>query len=351
MSRYVTFSLVLASGVLTGGCDRDPSPAEFPPLNLFDESGGERDFRDVQFDTLWTYGSGDSVLASALSIAAFENGDAAVLDVVGQQVHRVGPTGWVWSWGRRGEGPRELRNVRAFAINGNDEVVLADSGNQRLVWVSSEGQWLREVRLRPVSEDWTSGMVAGIVSLEGGGYVLARDASQQPWTIVSETGDTSRVVPSPWQGFGGMNWLQTHGQLSGGAGRRWVFGFAVGNGFFVFADSAAQGIYPYVEHMDFPSVITAGLPGGGFRLSYARTPVRAAHDMTVSGDTLLVLVRNWRLDRYDLTTGGYIDTVELPGPMRGVATFGSALMFIDMAGMFPAITVLQPREESDDEES
>lgn len=351
MSRRVASSLVLAWVVLAGGCNRDPFPAGFPPVNLFDEGGSEREFRDIEYDTLWTYGSGDSVLASALSIAAFRNGDAAVLDVVGQQVHRVGPAGWAWSWGRRGEGPRELGNVRALEINGSDELVLADSGNQRLVWVSSEGQWLREVRLRPVSEDWTSGRLDGIVSLEGGGYVLARDASSQPWTIVSETGDTSTVVPSPWKGFGGMHALQTYGKLSGGVGRRWVFGFAMGNGFFVFADSVAQGAYPYVEHMDFPSVITSRLPSGGFQLSYSRTPLRAAQDMTVSGDTLLVLVHNWMLDRYNLTTGGYIDTIELPGPARGVTAFGGALMFIDMAGMFPAITVLQPRGESGDEES
>ncbi len=327
-------------------CDREPPLANYPPKNLFERGAGERTLERPGFDTLWTYGRGDSVLASALQVEAFPGGDAAILDVLDQKIHRIGPSGLVWSWGRTGEGPQEIRNVRSMTINHRGEVVLADSKNRRLVWLSSTGEWLREVptELPRAGGQWLNGVVVGIVALETGDYVLARDGAE-PWVIVSEAGDVVGVVPSPWTGFGEMHSLQTHGKVTGGSADRWVFGFAVGNGFFLFEGGEARSSHPYAEHFDFPPVVGSVLPSGHFQLSFPYRPPRAAQDMTMRADTLLVLVRDWMLDRYALGTGSYIGTVVLPGPARGVAVSGDTLLVIDAVGMFPAVIALQQKEK------
>lgn len=336
---------VVISLVFLVTCGRDVPLASYPPVNLFEDAVGERVFNDVLFDTIWTYGVGDSLLASASSVEAFPNGDAAVLDILEQRIHRIGADGVIWSWGRRGEGPRELRNVRAMTVNREGKVVLADSGNQRLVWLSPTGEWLQEAPFPPVAGQWVSGRVTGIVALGGGGYILVRDGPES-WVTVSEAGTVGSDVPSPWSGFAEMHSLQTLGETAGGASDRWAFGFVVGNGFFVFDSLKLLGSYPYAEHVDFPAVVASRLPSGGFRVSYPERPIQAASDMTVRGDTLLMLVRGSMVDRYLLTTGEYMGTTTLPGPSRGIAVSGDALFVIDGVGLFPTVTLLRAAGET-----
>ena len=260
-----------------------------------------------------------------------------MLDAFDQRVHRIGPAGVIWSWGRRGEGPQDVQNVRAMTVN-NNEVVLADSGNRRLVWISAQGEWLRANPLPQPAGAWVTGTVNGLVPLEKGGYILQTmdDALLVP---IAESGVAEDPVPVPWTGVGNMDPLLTYGEVASGKGERWVFGFGVGNGFFVFSGRNPQGAYPYVEHVDFPTLVRSRVPGG-FRVSYSARPTRSAQDMAIRGDTLLVLARNWQLDGYRMDTGEYLESTVLPGPIRRFAVAGDTLLVIDAAGMFPAITAL-----------
>ena len=52
-------------------CGPPDRPEGYEPVNLFEEGAGERVFDDLAFDTLWTYGKGDTVLGSATRIEAF----------------------------------------------------------------------------------------------------------------------------------------------------------------------------------------------------------------------------------------------------------------------------------------
>jgi len=138
-----------------------------------------------------------------------------------------------------------------------------------------------------------------------------------------------------------MHPLQRYGEVAGGRGNLWVFGFALGNGFFLFDDRSPRGAFPYIEHSEFPTVIVTELPEGRFRLRYSARPERTAQDLAVRADTLLVLVNNRGLDRYDLTTGSYLETTVLPRPVHRVAVSAYGLLVVEANELFPTVTSLR----------
>ena len=338
--RWVYRLIALALPCLVA-CGRDAPQASYRPLDLFGHDGGNRVELEVRFDTLWTYRAEDGVVASASRVEAFPNGDAAVLDIIGQQVHRIGPKGVMWSWGQLGQGPRELRNARAMTVGRKGDVVIVDSGNRKLVWLSSSGQWLRENALPPATGQWVTGTTRGIVALNSGRYVLYGDGSD-PWVLYSESGQVEGPVPSPWAGFASMHPMQTQGVVAGGGGERWAFGFSLGNGVFVFSGLETVGSFPYVEHIGFPTVVATRPAKGGFSLSYAGRPNQSASDLIVQDETLLVLTGSHLLDRYDLNTGAYEGTVTLPGRARRVASWNGGLLVADGSKVVPTVVSIRP---------
>ena len=347
--------------VTIAGCGGEALPS--PPVNLFDEAAAPVVTRRVAFDTLWVYGGpSDTVMLNADRVAAFPGGEAAVLDLLGRRVHRVGTDGVVWSWGTRGEGPGEIDRVRDLDVNTQGEVVLVDSGNGRMHWLSGDGVWTREVGLPEGTIN-----VDAVASLEGDRYVLSslmystalstsESVSRGPmttyrWVRLSSTGEMEGLVPFPWDGFHSMSFLQTVGNIAGarsssGGSRRWVFGFGLGNGFFVFNDSVAEP-YPYVRHADFPEVETGGLTGGrtGFRVGYSEgRPERVARDVAVRGDTVFVLAGNYReIDRYESAAGQYLDSMLLPVPLSQFALARDALIGIVAGATYPQVIALRAK--------
>ncbi len=326
----------------------DGARLDHEPVNLYNAGTGDRTVDSRAFDTLWTYygGISDTVLASVHSIAALPKGDAVVLDEITDRVHRIGPDGIAWSWGRRGQGPRELLSPTAIAANQLGEVVIGDSGNGRLVWVSPEGEWLRETSIDRPTGLRTASELAGIAALGGGGYVTQWTV-QQPWVHTSEDGTISEPVAVPWDGFRTMHPLQTFGEVAGAAGGRWAFGFKYGNGFFVFSGTESSDSYPYVEHSDFRRLVMQPLPGGngvGMSLDPPAPRYSSARDMETLGDTLFVLVGARTLDRYSLGTGEYLGSLVLPG--EGVAirvAMGQGVtLVLEASDLFPTIMALHP---------
>ncbi len=355
---HAALNATMVLAMMGCGVDRVPST----PVNLFDEAAGTVVTRRLAFDTLWVYGgASDTIMLNADRVAAFPDGDAAVLDLLGRRVHRVGVGGVAWSWGTRGAGPGEIDHVRDLDVNAEGEVVLADSGNGRLHWLVGDGTWLREVGLPEGTIN-----VDAVAALEGGHYILsslmygtalAALGSTPPsaiaanrWVRVSAEGEIEGLVPFPWDGFHSMSFFQTVGNIAGArslsasGGRRWVFGFGLGNGFFVFNDSVAEA-YPYVRHADFPEVETGGLGGGrdGFRVGYREgRPDPVARDVAIRGDTVYVLAgSHWEMDRYESTTGQYLDSVLLPVPLSRFALARDALIGIVAGGMYPQVIALR----------
>lgn len=346
MRRFLSLLLLpLLSVSASLGCRDETHRGSYAPVDLFTEGAGERRFRSERFDTLWTYGQSDTVLASPSRIASLASGDVILLDVRFQRIHRVGPSGRLWSWGTTGQGPQEINNVRALTVNNHNEVVLVDSGNRRLIWLSDTGDWIREVPFSPdVQENL---LVDGVVSLEDGRYVL-NHRTAAPWTILSGGGEFSDRLASPWSGFQEMHPLQTLGEIATGIRSNWAFGFRLGNGFFVFEGDTLAGIHPYVQHVTFPALVATDYAEAGFMLSYVRRPASVAHAMAIHHDTLLVLTTPSWIDRYHLGTGAYHGTTVLPFPSVGVAALGDTLLFIDSSGILPGVTALEIHGDEDE---
>lgn len=141
-----------------------------------------------------------------------------------------------------------------------------------------------------------------------------------------------------------MHPMQTMGEVATGP-QHTAFGFSFGNGFFVWSGTDSIRSYPYVEHADFPTVVRTQLGPGQVGHSWLRRPDQSAQDIAIRGDTLIVLVRNWILDMYDLNTGDYLSTTVLPTPARGLAVFREAYLLIDARGLFPTVIALQERRQ------
>ena len=327
------------------------NPLRYETVDLFEEDDRERVTTSPHFDTLWTYGgTGDSILGTADRIAAFPNGDAAVLDGTGPQVHRIGPTGVAWSWGRRGQGPQELVQPRAIAVDERGQVVIGDSRNRRLTWLTGTGMWIREATLPQSTGEMTTGVIEGIVPLRGGEYIVYQ-GDVQPWIRVADSGQLVEVVPLPWSGFRQMHPMQTLGKVTPGSSRGlWIFGFSHGNGFFVFSGTGNTVAYPYIDHSSFRDLVVQPIGGGRqgvqMRLDYPSGAVRrTAQDLAIRADTLYVLVQNQVLDRYSVSNGEYLESIVLPGPIIRMAMTGDTLLVIDGTGLFPSISALRQKEK------
>ena len=298
MRTRVAFGVAVPFAMMECAVEAVPST----PVNLFDEAAATVVTRRLTFDTLWVHGGpSDTIMLNADRVAAFPDGDAAVLDLLGRRVHRMGAEGVVWSWGTRGDGPGEIDHVRDLDVNAQGEVVLADSGNGRLQWLSGDGQWLREAGL----PDGTINVDA-IASLEGGDYILSS---------LMHASALAALESAP----------------TGPAANRWV---------------RVSAPYPYVRHSGFPEVETGGLTGGrtGFRVGYRDRPGRVARDVAMRSDTVYVLAgNNWELDRYESTTGQYLGSMLLPVPLSQLALTPEGFIGIVAGGMYPQVIALQAR--------
>ena len=288
-------------------------------------------------------------MGTADRIAAFPNGDAAVLDGAGPQVHRIGPTGVAWSWGSRGQGPREMAKPRAIAVDDRGKVVIGDTRNRRLIWLTGAGMWIREATLPQPAGELMTGVLEGIVPLPSGENIVYQ-GDVQPWIRVAESGELLEVVPLPWSGFRQMHPMQTLGKVTRGSSPAlWIFGFSHGNGFFVFSDSGEPVAHPYIEHSSFRDLVVQPLGGGrkGFQMELDHPPGavrRTAQDLATRADTLYVLVRNQVLDRYSVSTGEYLESIILPAPIIRMAMTGDTLLVINATGLFPSISALRQKE-------
>jgi DNA-binding beta-propeller fold protein YncE len=121
---------------------------------------------DGTFLREWT-GSGEG-FASVTDVDT-ENDLAYVLDAANGQVARLGLDGSLTAWGSVGGGPGQLREPTGLAVAGGT-VVVADTGNARVVVFDLDGAYLREW---PVPEWQGLADAAPDVASDGDGIVWA----------------------------------------------------------------------------------------------------------------------------------------------------------------------------------
>ena len=343
--------LPLSAILALGGCEVQESRQS---VTLFDADAGERAFTTVAYDTVWVYGGpGDTILSLPAMPLAAPDGGLYVFDLQDQRLLRLTATGALgWSWGRKGQGPGEVLNVRAMALGPRGTVVLADSGNRRLVTVASDGRTLREVPL-PAGIVY----VEAIDILSSGAYVLKlypmpTEDRSGPWAIVSRDGHLLGSPPVPWEGFTQRASIELSGHLvATSRDDLWIFGFGTGNGWFVFDSLSSVGAHPYVEHTDFPVSVSQS-DGNATRTSFTTRPVVSANSLVVRQDTLIVLFggltsdQHRVLDKYDIRSGSYLSSLRLPHSARRFAVGPAGTVFtIDVSGVFPTIVALRVKAE------
>lgn len=328
--------LALSATVLGAACAemRGGTPA------LYTEGSGVRTVRTVAYDTIWSYGGvRDTILGAPTRLVAAPDNALYVLDPMLQQVVRLSPAGDLdWRWGSKGEGPGELGNVRAFDVTPDGGVVLADSGNCRLVFLSPEGVLKREDTI--ICTDFS--LVEGVAALSAGDVVLDTNRPADPWILVSE-GEQEDSVKVPWSGFTTMHFLQRYGNVAASENDKWVFAFEAGNGWFTFEADTPLEMFPYVEHTEFPEIIVNRRDNRtSWRL--AARPAYSAYDMDVWKDTMYVLpgghtAHRFRvLDMYDVGSGRYVHSQTLPDVADSFAVTGDRVFVLDNRGLYPQIT-------------
>ncbi len=334
--------LALCSMIPSGACVDSPDG----PV-LFDRGSEDRVVHTSRYDTVWHYGGiQDTLLGGPTRLAATPDNALYVLDPMLRQVTRFSAQGAVeWSWGAKGEGPGEIASVRALDVTPGGGVLLADSGNCRLVFLSPTGLLEREQTI--VCDDFS--LIEGVAVLSSGDVILDTNRMAVPWILVTPDGGQVDIAP-PWSGFETMHFLQRYGNTAASIEDVWVFGFETGNGWFAMERQQVLGTYPYVEHTDFPEIIVRRNESTTM-WRMATQPAYSAFSMDVWRDTMYVVPggqtrhRMRVIDKYDIRNGHYLFSQSLPDVVMNFAVTGDRTFVLDDRGLYPQITSLRWRED------
>ena len=308
--------------------------------------GGHRVFDTASFDTLWTLGTeSDSTFGLLWSPRRAPGGGLYIADIGNAKLHHVNPAGeLVWSYGRRGQGPGELLEVRVFDVDAQGNAVIIDNPNRRVVQVGHDGSLLREFSL-PQEVGYTSAVAA----LDNGNLAVAHLGG--PWALLSRDGEFLQRIEPPWEGFADKPFLELVGQgISVRGTDRWVYSFDTAGEWIVFEDANVVERYPHIEHVPFANVTVTNTVHGGSLASYEGTPTHTTADLAVKKDTLFVLYFGTTehssrvVDKYDINTGNYLGSLLLPGKTTGVS-FGAdgTVHAVSDSRLFFTVTALRYR--------
>ena len=311
-------ALAFALPVLLGGCgigDTDRREGR-----LGDE---DRVLVPLAVDTLWSIGEeADSTFAYLWSPVSAPTGGLYIADVGNVKLHRISENGeLLWSYGTRGQGPGELQETRVFDVDVHGNVVILDNPNRRITTISPNGEMISESPF-PVEIGYT----AAVAALDNGDLAVAHLGG--PWTLLSKAGEFLAHVTPPWSDVADKHFLEIVGQSRPVRGSdRWVYSLDAAGEWFVFTGSDVQGRYSHVENVPFAEVMVSRTENGGSQARYQRRPIFTTADLALRGDTLFVLFFGTSrysgriIDKYDVNTGGYIESLLLPNRTTGV-TFG-----------------------------
>lgn len=307
-----------------------------------------RVFDPVSFDTLWTLGEHDDSSFSYLwSPRWAPGGGVYVADIGNARLHYVSSAGeLVWSFGRRGQGPGELMEVRVISVDPQGNAVIVDNLNRRIVTVGRDGSLVSE---RPLPGDM--GHSSAVAALDDGSFALGH--SQGPWALLSNDGDLLEHIEPPWEGFADKPFLEVVGQAIPVRGsNRWVYSFDAVGEWVVFDAGDVLGRYPHIEHVPFAEVKATRLENGGTMVSYEGNPPITTAGLAVRRDTLFVLYFGTTeysgrvMDKYDTATGDYLGSVLFPSRTTGVALGDEDIVYtVSDSPLFPTVTALRYRTD------
>ena len=261
------------------------------------------------------------------------NNALAIIDQLPPFVRVFSNTGRpLWSKGRFGEGPGELKNPYALAVANNGNLLVLDAGLMRFNEYTPGGEFVRHL--------------ANARARIGGDFTVIPD-----WIVVTNsnpristtylTEDSLEVIetqPLPWpDSLPRRTRIDRWSAAVPGRRMSWVSGFRMGPGFFVYAEGRPT-YHPYIEEVPLVS---------GRQLS-----VRfAAHSIDVIGDEVFFLFGGQGLrtgverprfvDVYGLD-GAYRRSYQLPMEAFHLTTDGSTF-YVLQHEPFPAVIILRPK--------
>ena len=311
-------------------------------------SGDNRVFEAVSFDSLWSLGEqADSSFALLWSPRSAPGGGLYVADIGNARLHYVNAAGeLVWSYGRRGQGPGELLEVRVIGVDPQGNAVIIDNLNRRIVTVGRDGSLLSE---RPLPQE--VGHTSAVAPLDNGNFAVGHFTG--PWALLSNDGEFVERIEPPWEGFADKPFLELVGQAIPVRGSdRWVYSFDAAGEWIVFDGGDVQGRYPHIEHVPFPEVLVTKTENGATMVSYEGRPPITTADLAVKQDTLFVLYYGTTeysgrvIDKYDVNTGDYLGSVLFPSRATGVAFGDNGIVFaVSDSPLFPTVTALRYRAD------
>jgi hypothetical protein len=312
-----------------------------------DAPGSERRISTTSWDTLWTIGGGlqDSVLLDPSRIASgqgrvyvFDGGASRVVAFSGRDGSRT------WSTGRKGGGPGEFKLVRDLKVNDRGLPMLLDVANSRITTLDSSGIVQHEIPLKRV------GYADQFAPLPDGRAVLLTNHPDSALAVVDRTGNLVNRLTIPWSEFAGLHPLVRQGGLASAPNGSWAFGFGLGDGWFGFSGTHSQGgRHRFVEAAAFPQVVTRR-DGQSVTTELASYAPCSACSMSIDGMNFYVLFggrtdhRRAVLDKYDLRTGQYRESMLLPTKATEFSVM-DGIVFALVSEPAPALVALRPRSQ------
>jgi hypothetical protein len=277
---------------------------------------------DVSWDTLALVRSSiaDTLLYSVWSPAAGEDG-FFVVDPYGARVARFAWDGSLLGYiGRRGGGPGEFGNVRDLDVDDSGTLWTLDVENVRVSGFDRDGALVEEVPLSglPLSPPSFAANHDGSAF-----YFVVSDEELVPWTVERSgraTGGPAIAVDDAEGAFSmALQGYVARTDTDGG----WLYAFSMGDGYFPMRGVEREGPrVRYPELVPFPGIQRSVTVDGN--TTTTTTGLTERRESAISVDThdgVLYLVfagesedAGRLLERYDLATGSYIDSVRLPRP-------------------------------------
>lgn len=315
-------ALAFCLPILFGGCKDEHQPEK---TALWDGSPPFSRHVDAElWDTVWAIGGGteDTTLLRPRLVTPHGAG-VYFFDDGRTQVISLDPGGRRrWSVGGSGGGPTEFRIVRDLKVDSLGRVVVLDPGNQRISVIDSSGHFVRRVPMTAV------GWAEQVLPLGDSRYVLATNDSMHPFAVLDSTGAVVERTSIPWKPFASLDPLARQGVIAQGGGNLWIYAFTMGDGWFVFDGTTAQG-QPgrYVEHTDFPAVVQTR-NGNSVTTQMEKYVPCSACSVSVDDSVFYVHFGGYSpaqkrlVDRYAISDRRYLGSYRLPAPANAVTVFG-----------------------------
>ena len=311
---------VLAACALLGACRADHGDEGRELEALRDIPRPERTILDVPWDTLARVHSGvdDTLLFSAGVPAADETG-FVVLDYYGSRVARFDWDGNVRDFlGRRGGGPGEFLGARQLELDRHGILWVLDGDNARISGFDRQGQLVEEVSL----DGLPIGPSRFTVNPDGSVFRFMLNVEELVPYEMDRAGTVRMGNPIHLQegrhAFGlALQGLLTHTDSPDG----WVYALGAGDGILPMRGNEWDGRrWRYPEAVPFPRQDRMRGRSGNTSVTTSRlsSPTFSALSVDTRDGILYVVFMGSTdeagrlLERWELETGRYLDTVLLP---------------------------------------